>query len=71
MMIPPLVRVGPPPPPDSRRMGLVVLVRRRGWMIARWHPVYMHLLDIDPHVRPTERIIEPTDVLCWMPEDGS
>ncbi len=72
MMIPPLIRVGPPPPPDSgdRKKGFVILTER-GWCIAKWDFTYNLLVDVDNRVPPSWRTIHPSKVLCWMPEDGS
>ena len=71
--IPPLVRTGPVPPPSkvNDRTGYVVLVAKRGWIIARWHTGYGVLLDVDRAIPEDWRWINPSDVLCWMPEDGS
>lgn len=69
MMVPPVIRMGRPP--YSSRSGVVVLLPNRGWCIAQWHPKG-YLLDTDTDaVAMGTREIDPSDVLCWMPEDGS
>ncbi len=72
MMIPPIIRVGPPPLPwDMLQKGsIVVLVRERGWCIAKWTNAG-YLFDIDRTIPHSYREMNPRDVLCWMPEDGS
>lgn len=72
MMIPPLVRVGPPPAfqPGVQQPDMVVLTER-GWHIVKWDWQTGLLMDIDPRIPHTWRLMHPTKVLCWMPEDGS
>lgn len=71
MMIPPLIRTGPPPPPGMLpdKVGLVVLTRR-GWHMTKWHPKIPVLLDEDA-IAINTRYINLHEVLCWMPADGS
>lgn len=72
MMIPPVIRIGPPPRPNAGewKRGIVVLTKR-GWIIARWCRVTGLLEDIDRAIPATWRLMHPEHVLCWMPEDGS
>ena len=71
MMIPPTIRMGPPPHPTQlpNKVGLVVLVRNRGWLIVEW--TSSGWMDTDRAVRTQCRPVHPSEVLCWMPEDGS
>lgn len=72
MMIPPVIRMGPPPGPDkmrNSRQGLVVLIAKRGWFIVKWDRQRRWLVDQDKAARYAA--INPNDVVCWMPEDGS
>lgn len=71
MMIPPHIRTGPPPPRDvlEPKAKLVVLTRA-GWLMVAWHPTQMVLLDEDA-VAAYSRYVNPHEVLCWMPADGS
>lgn len=71
MMIPPLIRQGPPPPVGRLppKVGLVVLTRS-GWHMVQWHPHGNVLLDEDA-VAINTRYVNPHEVLCWMPADGS
>jgi len=73
MMIPPVIRMGPPPLPKKSgdSTGYVVLAEKRGWFIVKWHTGYGCLWDMDRSVPEDRRGIHPDHVLCWMPEDGS
>jgi len=68
MMIPPIIRMGPPPFPENRRYCLIVLIRGRGWFIVKWtQQGYL----LDQYRSGPDRAFYPEDVVCWMPEDGS
>lgn len=65
MMIPPLVRLGMPPYDLTR---YIVLVPQRGWLEAQWRNQGM--VDINASM-PQDLWIDPTKILCWMPQDGT
>jgi len=69
MQIPPVIRLGRPPQPVDLRTGFVVLTRK-GWHIVKWHVERVLLIDQDVACSAAT-YIHPSDVFCWMPEDGS
>ena len=71
-MVPPAIRVGAPPLDGNHKTMYVLLVRRKGWLIARfnYNQGFFYDLDAHPHSRHDYRI-EGEDILCWMPQDGS
>lgn len=73
MMIPPLIRIGQPPfPRDERsREEVVVLVERRGWMIVKWSSAFHSWIDVDKTIPDSHRVVHPSTIRCWMPQDGS
>lgn len=69
MNVPPLVRIGPVPMPHGFGEGTsYVVLTRGGWSVAyyRWSNGRSFLYHED-----TREIIQPNDVLCWLPQDGS
>lgn len=75
MMIPPLIRLGYPPEPKPNCIGYVCLCRGWGWMILNWTPALgFHqetVLYPGSNGLVDQTIIQPEDILCWMPQDGS
>ena len=63
MMIPPLVRVGYPTDPKPGEL-FALLVMGKGWVIGRHSPVA-------GWVTYKDELIGWTNILCWMPQDGS
>lgn len=73
MMIPPLVRVGAPPPPSaSDPDARYVVLTSSGWEIVRWHDDLAGMMARVPEP-PTMlgSAIYASNVICWMPADGS
>lgn len=73
MNIPPLIRTGPVPRPTPTDDGrYVVLTLQSGWCFVRWDRRFFNqhrtLVLIDCYKLEH---INPDDVLCWMPADGS
>lgn len=64
MMIPPLVRVGPPP--RDARCVCLALTAQWGWMFVDTFPGKDYVLDNEGGGG-----IDRTLILCWMPRDGS
>lgn len=68
-MFPPVIRMGPPPY-AARKQAFVVLLEKRGWVIAQWIAPD-RLRDTDCTIPEEWRMIHPSSVRCWLPEDGS
>lgn len=71
MMIPPLIRTGPLPEPNEHNAkdGYVVLTRSGWHIIRRSHTDPRIFANVD--MATSQFHIHPSDVLCWMPENGS
>lgn len=71
MMIPPMVRTGPIPEPyeDNIAASYVVLTRR-GWHIIRRSAADPRIL-VNIDMATSQFHIHSSDILCWMPADGS
>lgn len=72
MMVPPTIRMGSPEPyPQTTKRGYMLLVRERGWLIAKFDYATGIYMDQDARVPLSWRYIDPSHILCWLPEDGS
>lgn len=72
MMIPPVIRLGPPPEPQANHVEYVCLVQGWGWAMMKWHPrdhLFYFSDNFSPH--PQVHYRHPHEILCWMPQDGS
>lgn len=72
MMIPPIIRLGPPPAETPHEAEAVVLHREFGWIVvqkakADGYYKWKHVQDGLPVVSPVHFL----NILCWMPQDGS
>lgn len=67
-MLPPIIRTGPIPVEERVRGAAFVVLTAQGWTLAGWHPGG-YLVSLDR--RAGSRAIGYSEVLCWLPEDGS
>lgn len=68
MMIPPLVRIGPPPLTLQHQEEIVALHREFGWLMVKKSMTAGYFYREGPEGRSPVHV---TNILCWMPQDGS
>lgn len=75
MMIPPVIRLGPPPLIPNR--AYLILHNPTGWQFAQAnvsHPAHFYNEEVlypGSNGLVNIHIYKPEDILCWMPQDGS
>ena len=75
MMIPPVIRLGPPLEPQANCVEYVCLVQGWGWRILQWNPDRGFFVE-DVLYPGSNGIVDityyrPEQIYCWMPQDGS